>query len=42
MITSSGIQKGLKTWLEERGVNTNGLQKEDMIKMFEEMRDFKL
>ena len=31
----------LKTLLEERGVNTCGLKKEDMIKILEGMRDFK-
>lgn len=41
MVTSSGIQKGMKSLLEERGVNTNGLRKEDMVKIVEEMRDFK-
>ena len=43
MVTSSGIQKEsqLKSLLEERGVITTGLKKEDMIKIVENMRDFK-
>ena len=41
MVTSSGDQKGLKSLLAERGVNTTGLKKEDLIKIVEEMRDFK-
>ena len=42
MVTASGMQKGLKTVLEERGVNvTNKQHKGDMIKILQEMRDFK-
>ena len=42
MVTASGMQKGLKTVLEERGVNvTNKQHKDDMIKILQEMRDFK-
>ena len=43
LVTSSGIQIGsqLKSLLEERGVITTGLKKEDMIKIVEDMRDFK-
>ena len=41
LVTSSGIQKELKSLLEERGVNITGLKKEDMIKIVEDMRDFK-
>ena len=43
LVTSSGIQKGsqLKSLLEERGVIATGLKKEDMIKIVEDMRDFK-
>ena len=37
---SSGIQKGLKSLLEERGVITTTLKKEEMIKIVD-MRDFK-
>ena len=42
LVTSSGIQIGsqLKSLLEERGVITTGLKKED-IKIVEDMRDFK-
>ena len=41
MVTSTGLQKGLKSVLEERGVNVKGMKKEDMVKVLEEMRDFK-
>ena len=41
LITSTGLQKGLETLLEERGVSTIGLKKEDMVKKVEQMRDFK-
>ena len=41
MVTSAGVQKGLKTLLQQQGVNTNGLLKDDMIKIVAEMRDFK-
>ena len=41
MVTTSGLQKGLKTLLEERGISTAGLKKEDMVKKVQEMRDFK-
>ena len=43
LVTSSGIQKGsqLKSLLEERGIITTGLKKEDMIKIVEDMTDFK-
>jgi len=41
LVSSTGIQKGLKSLLEERGVNTSGLKKEAMIKIVEEMQDFK-
>ena len=43
MVTTSGLQKGLKTLLEERGISTAGLTKEDtyMVKKVQEMRDFK-
>ena len=42
MVTASGMQKGLKTVLEERGVNvTNKQHKDDMIKILQEIRDFK-
>ena len=41
LVTFDGFQKGLKTLLEERGVNTSGLKKEDMIKLVEKMRNFK-
>ena len=39
LVTFSGIQKGLKSLLEERRVNITGL-KEGMIKIVEDMRDF--
>ena len=41
METTSGLQKRLKTSLEERGISTAGLKKEDMVKNVQEMRDFK-
>ena len=41
IVTEEGIQKGLKSLLEERGVNTAKLKKDEMIKIVEEMRDFK-
>lgn len=41
MVTDSGVQKGLKTVLESRGVNVTKMQKDDMIKILQEMRDFK-
>ena len=41
LVTPEGIQKGLKSLLEERGVNTAKLKKDEMIKIVEEMRDFK-
>lgn len=41
MVTAEGKQKGMKTVLEERGINVKGLHKEDMIKILQEMRDFK-
>ena len=41
LVTAEGIQKGSKTLLEERSVNTTKLKKEDMIKIAEEMRNFK-
>ena len=36
-----GLQKGLKRVLKERQVNVAKIQKADMIKALEEMRDFK-
>ena len=41
MVTADGLQKGLKTVLEERGVNVKKMHKDDMIKTLSEMRDFK-
>ena len=41
LVTVSGVQKGLKTLLEERGISTVGLKKEDMVKKVQEMRDLK-
>ena len=41
LVTAEGKQKGMKTVLEEHGINVKGLWKEDMIKLLEEMRDFK-
>ena len=41
LVTEEGIQKGFKSLLEERGVNTAKLKKDEMIKIVEEMRDFK-
>ena len=41
MVTTDGLQKGLKTVLEERGVNVKKMHKDDMIKTLSEMRDFK-
>ena len=42
MVTASGQPKGLKTVLEERNVNTSGMNKADMIKVLENMHDFKV
>ena len=39
MVTDKGLQKGLKSLLEDHHVNTVGMKKEDMIKIVEEMRD---
>ena len=41
MVIDEGLQKGLKRVLEERGINVKGMQKADLIKILEEMRDFK-
>ena len=41
LVTTEGKQKGMKTILEECGINVKGLRKENMIKLLEEMRDFK-
>ena len=41
MVTTDGLQKGLKTVLEEGGVNVKKMHKDDMIKTLSEMRDFK-
>ena len=41
MITPEGKQKGLKTVLEECGINVKGSHKEDMIKILQDMRAFK-
>ena len=41
MVTEDGKQKGMKTVLQERGVNVKGLHKDEMVKILEEMRDFK-
>ena len=41
MVTPEGKQKGLKTVLEERGISVKGLHKEDMIKILQDMWDFK-
>ena len=41
MVTSNGLQKGLIRVLEERGINVTKMNKEDKIKILEEMRDFK-
>ena len=41
LVTEEGIQKGFKSLLEEREVNTAKLKKDEMIKIVEEMRDFK-
>ena len=32
LVISFGLQNGLKTLLEERGISTAGLKKEDMVK----------
>ena len=41
MVTADGLQKGLKTVLEERSVNVKKMHKDDMIKILSKMRDFK-
>ena len=41
MTTTSGLPKGLHTALEEHGVDTKGMVKNDMIKVLENMHDFK-
>ena len=40
LVTEEGIQKSFKSLLEERGVNTAKLKKDEMIKIVEEVRDF--
>ena len=42
MVNASGQPKGLKMVLEERNVNTSGMNKADMIKVLENMHDFKV
>jgi transposase len=42
MVNASGQPKGLKTVLEERNVNTSRMNKADMIKVLENMHDFKV
>ena len=41
MVDSDGVPKGLKLVLEERGVNTTNMVKEDMIKVLSEFQDFR-
>ena len=41
MVLSDGRPKGLKVVLEERGVNTQGMVKDDMVKKLNEFPDFK-
>ena len=41
MITSAGLQKGFKSLLEDRRIDTTGMRQEEMIKIVSEMRDFK-
>ena len=41
MVLSDGRPKGLKMVLEERGVNTQGMVKDDMVKKLNEFPDFK-
>ena len=41
MVTDEGLQKRLKSLLQDRCYNTTGMKKEQMIKIVEEMRDFK-
>lgn len=40
MVTASGKQKGLRTVLQERSVDTSGMLKADMVKKLEAMHDF--
>ena len=40
MVTSSGKQKGLRTVLQECGIDSSGMIKNDMVKMLENMHDF--
>ena len=42
MVNASGEPKGLKTVLEERNVDTSRMNKADMIKVLENMHDFKV
>jgi hypothetical protein len=42
MTTASGQPKGLRTVLEERNVNTAGMNKADMVKVLADMHDFKV
>jgi len=37
MVTEDGKQKGMKTVLQERGVNVKGVHKDEMVKILEEM-----
>ncbi len=39
LVTSAGVQKGMKTVLEERGVNTSGMNAQ---KMREELQQFQV
>ena len=41
MITSSGVFKGLHSVLEERGVNTHGMNGDEIRKVLGERPDFK-
>ena len=41
MVDSNGVPKGLKLILEERGVNTTHMVREDMAKVLSEFQDFR-
>ena len=41
MVDSNGVPKGLKLVLEERGVDTTHMVREDMVKVLSEFQDFR-
>ena len=41
MVDSNGVPKGLTLVLEERGVDTTNMVREDMVKVLSEFQDFR-